>query len=278
MPRPFPTFRTAILLAALLAAGAPSAARTQAPAPVPPAADAATLQGRMRAFLDSLERGRAAGFFPARGEWTWVQTTHTPDGDRVGTWRFRPQDTAPAMEVCGPLFGSFAFLPHGQPVGGLMHRAFESQGKWRRVRGNRFVPAGQGAGSPVFVEWRREDGRWVVAAFGDEGWQGPRLLGQVAGMVRFDTTQATPADAYITGESWYTRNEPVTAGGYRYIRYGHPRPIGAAELTWAGRLGGARVYVERGIALQDAEVIYLPTGPGQYQPYMTERNPVCRRR
>ena len=39
-------------------------------------------------------------------------------------------------------------------------------GRWRRVGGNRFVPPGAPASSPIFVEWRREGDAWVVAAAG----------------------------------------------------------------------------------------------------------------
>ncbi len=37
----------------------------------------------------------------------------------------------------------------------------------RRGRGAA-PPTREPASSPTFVEWRREDGRWVVSAFGDE--------------------------------------------------------------------------------------------------------------
>ncbi|HEX9939091.1 MAG TPA: hypothetical protein VGB15_18255 [Longimicrobium sp.] len=55
-----------------------------------------------------------------------------------------------------------------QPVGLLVHQVLCRGVAWRPVSPTRFVPPGAGASSPTFVEWRREGGRWVIAAFGEE--------------------------------------------------------------------------------------------------------------
>jgi len=40
---------------------------------------------------------------------------------------------------------------------------------WKRVNGLKFVPPGDNADSNVYFIWRREQGRWVVAAIGYPG-------------------------------------------------------------------------------------------------------------
>ena len=56
-----------------------------------------------------------------------------------------------------------------QPIGRLSHQVMHRGTGWRRVRGgSRFVPRDAPDDSPLFVEWRREGGTWVVSAVGDE--------------------------------------------------------------------------------------------------------------
>ncbi|HEX8244638.1 MAG TPA: hypothetical protein VF541_14125 [Longimicrobium sp.] len=78
--------------------------------------------------------------------------------------------------------GTFYIQVEGQPIGRFAHQVMmrdrgpSSPGplRWRRVRGNRFVPVGDPNSAGFFVEWRREGGRWVVSAFGDESFgEGP---------------------------------------------------------------------------------------------------------
>lgn len=238
-----------------------------------------TLERRMAAFVDSVPIERAAGFFPRHGDYTWIRTVHTPDGDRVGAWRFSAADTEKAMELCGPLFGSFSFLPHGQPLGGLIERAMMSEGRWRRVRGTRFVPPSAPASSPVFVEWRREGSDWVVSSFGDEAYREPPGPLPAAWAEQRDTTSAPlpREDAYAASEAWYAENAPFTFSGRHYTKYGVPRPLSRNLLTWIGRVGGVRLYVERRTPVGEEAVVYVPTAPGEYQPYQTEMSPHCRR-
>lgn len=274
--------RTALLAALLAAAALPL--RAQAPDSLPAAdARAGTLQARMDAFLEALGRGiegKAADFFPRDGHFTWVRTTHYPSGPpRVGFWRFRAADVAGAVETCGPLHGSFQFLPHGQPVGGFYQQLIESDRVWKRVRGTRFVLRGGWAKTPAFVEWRREDGRWVVSSFGDEGHrpapERPLLGGMVAGTVVRDTSAARSRDdVYATGPRWEESSLPmITFENFRYTRYGTPRRIESRELTWLARIGPVRVYAARGDRI--GEVLYLPTDRGVYQPFQSERSSSC---
>jgi hypothetical protein len=249
------------LLAAVLL---PSAAHAQRAAPG--SGEAMSLAGRMRAFLEAA-RAEPAAFFPRRGDWTWVQTHHHERGGvRVGVWRFRAEDTPKALAYCGPAGESFAYQPHGQPLGVFIHHVIERRTRWRRVRGNRFVPPGAPAGSPVFVEWRREDGEWVVSAFGDERFHGPRLLGTVRSMVVRNTPLPAPPEAYATGTRWFMNNEPITFEGRPYRKYGSIRRLEARELTWIGLFGRVRVYAQKEHAAAP-EVLYVATGPGEFQPY-----------
>ncbi len=133
---------------------------------------------------------------------------------------------------------------------------------WRRVGGKRFVPPGASARSPVFVEWRREHGRWVVSAFGDEDIYFPPLLGS-EGSAFFRDTAVVPEDAAFAPADWYT----ITVPYWRSSRYGAPRTLSRDQLTRVGVLNRVSVYVERGSSWDTAGVLYLPVSPGRYQPY-----------
>jgi hypothetical protein len=150
-------------LLALVLSAAPAAVHAQ-----PPAGDA-SLQARMDALLTTGARAHedsAAAFFPRSGDFTWVNTAHRKDGDRAGIWRFPAADFRAAYE--GPLNDVLTFDHHGQRVGSFSHQIGIRRPRWRRAPGNRFVPADEPDSSPIYVQWRREDGRWVVSAIGDE--------------------------------------------------------------------------------------------------------------
>jgi hypothetical protein len=78
------------------------------------------LEARMRGFLHAVERlsmDGVAPFFPRRGTWTWVVTTHgSPLGDRVGVWRFDAERTLQVIQEGGPACQSFT--PAGE-IGGV---------------------------------------------------------------------------------------------------------------------------------------------------------------
>jgi hypothetical protein len=253
-----------LLLATLLTLAAlPLAAQAGTPAE-------ATLAGRMRAFMREVgdrPNTELAAFFPRRGDWTWMHALRDPDGaaiHRIETWRFPGAETPRAIGADGPVCASFElgdghFGPFEERFG---MQARMNPGRWRRVRGNRFVPSGSSAASPVFVEWRREDGQWVVSAFGDVDIYFPHLLGRDAGPFQLDTT-GVPEDAAFAQADWYT----ITLHGRRSPKYGLPRPIDRAQLVRVGVLDRVSVYVQRGYRWGTAEVLYLPVAPGQYQPY-----------
>jgi hypothetical protein len=148
-----------------------------------PAAAQETLGDRMQAFLRAVEHETPetlTAFFPRAGDLTWVHTFHSDSGTRVSVWRFPSSALPRALEYDGPLWPSFALQVEAQPIGlfyhqAMMRDAFTLRKGWRRVRGTRFVPAGEPETAGLFVEWRREAGIWVVSAFGDEGFRTAKL-------------------------------------------------------------------------------------------------------
>ena len=252
-------FASALALTALALAALP--ARAQAPD--------AGLAARMRAFLQAAPdapNDSVATFFPRRGDWTWVQTRHRPDyrgAPRIGVWRFGGAETPRAIGAGGPVCESFDGVGGIGPTEGRfgvqtqLHRA-----PWRRVRGTRFVPAGESAASPVFVEWRREDGTWVVSAFGDVDVYFPRVLGRRVPPGWRDTT-GVPEDAAFAPADWYM----ITLNGLRYITYGGPRPRNRADLVRIGVFQRVSVFAEPDENPDWPALVYLPTAPGQFQAY-----------
>jgi hypothetical protein len=252
-------------------------------AAVPAAAQArdAGLDARMRAFAESAPdapNDSVAAFFPRRGDWTWVQAWQREDGGiepGAGVWRFSGAETPRAIGAGGPVCDSFESPGGAGPFEGRlgmqtrMHR-----GPWRRVRGTRFVPPGEPASSPVFVEWRREDGAWVVSSFGDVGIRrGPRLLGRVAGPLTRDTTLLPEDAAFVPADQ-----HVIVLGGRRYAKSGTPRALDAAaraRMVRIGLLGRVSVFTERGADPEMPYAVYLLTTPGLFQAYDTELPRPC---
>ena len=264
--------RTALLrLAALACLAALPATAQESAAPA-----GATLDARMQAFIREIrERPNTglAAYFPRRGDWTRVQTIGVwrggrRVGERVGMWRFAGAETVRIIGAGGAACSSFdTDVGDVGPFDGLFGmQTLLNRQPWRLVRGNRFVPRGASAKSPVFVEWRREDGAWVVSAYGEEGYpdSGPRVLGRPAIPPSRDTAHV-PEDAAFAPADWYT----VTLDGRRYVKYGNPRPLARAEVERVAVLGRVSIYVERGKGPQLQEYVYIPVAPGQYQPYET---------
>ncbi|HYW14182.1 MAG TPA: hypothetical protein VE871_19610 [Longimicrobium sp.] len=273
--------RTSLLrLAAVASLAALPAIAQDRPAAMP------TLAARMDAFLlqspwepaDSV-----AAFFPRRGDWTWVQTWRA-NGRTAGggTWRFSAAETARAIGAGGAACRSFQGSGGeiGPVLGLLAAHAQAHPAGWRRVAGSRFVPPGASGGSPVFVEWRREDGRWVVAGFGDAQERVPRVLGVEAGTVARDTSLVPEGAAYAAGMDWYETGEPVTLGGLHYVKYALPRVFPESDRRHLERIGVAgrvSVYMEAAAAPAEAvpEVLYLPVAPGEFQAYTGFGNVPC---
>jgi hypothetical protein len=225
------------------------------------------LDARNEAFLRAVrggDRDSIAAFFPGRGEWTWTQTRlEAPPWQRTRTQRFRAAETLRTISPGGVLCYSFL-----QPTGGsgpfeerLGMRALANGTRWRRVAGDRFVPPGEPARSPVFVQWRREDGRWVVASFGDVDVWFPRVIGRIAR----DTVVRGPP-GYATGESWYVNNDAIGFEGEQYVKYGLPRPVADSLLVRVGHRGAVPIYAAKDDAESPAH-LYVPIAPGQFQPY-----------
>ncbi|HET7464103.1 MAG TPA: hypothetical protein VFJ82_22795 [Longimicrobium sp.] len=263
------------------------------PASLPAQRAPAGLRARMNEFLRSIPEDRRQDttrrFFPRSGDWSYTHTVHLPGGDvRVQRWVFPAAQTsllfgfgkegkAPAVD---PVTESFEIIYEGQRIGMLIEVIMRTSSRWRLVGGNRFVPPGAPASYPVYVEWRKEQGRWVISSFGDESWEGPRVLGYAIGDVtRGRGLPDPPRPAYAAGEPWLVSDEPITFEEQRYVKYGQPREITPDVLEQVGWHGDIRVYAERGHACMPA-VLYVPIAPDSYQPYMgysVREPPVCPR-
>ena len=134
------------------------------------------------------------------------------------------------------------------------------------------MPPGAGPRSPVFVEWRREDGDWVIAAFGEtRPWwpPEPRLAGVPVvprdGIAR-DTLLVPAGAAYAADAEWYTANRPITLDGHRYIRYGLPRRFEPGALVRIGTLERVAVYAPPDDT-QRPYLVMVPVRPGEFQVY-----------
>jgi hypothetical protein len=242
---------------------------------------------RMRAFLEAgrevESNEKLADFFVRASPATWVLTTRVGHDTHVGRWRFAHADLLPAMDE-GPLCETFS---HGGDVismESLMYRIVFDKRPWRRVGGQRFVPAGAPARSPLFVEWRREGGRWVIASFGEERRRDPEPLSErfrgrrmVGDAVRGPpVTLPLPADAAVAaGMRWYEDNEPIMVEGHRLTRYGLPRPLADGDVRRIGSIDGVGVYREVG-TVGVPGVVYLPvTRDGMFQPYQNMTGDGC---
>jgi len=276
----------ALALAAVLGA-VPAHGQLREPALSP--SEVRSLNARMRTLADSMrEYGlneSFAAFFPRRGSWTWMPTVRkTPGGDRVSTWRFRADETVGALGSSGPLCRSF-FRGGGEvetvPTTLAGWLSDESRG-WRRV-GRRFVPRGAPDSSPTFVEWRREDGRWVIAAFGDEDVYKPPAPRPSYRSVRRSTATGPsltlplpPGGRYAASEPWFARSEPIVLEGGTRVKYGLPRRLGDGDVTRIGWVDGVPVYAEPVDAAR-ATVLYVAVdAEGTFQPYYPASNYFCR--
>lgn len=246
-------------------------------AALPLRAQGASLEARMQAFLREVPREpntALAAFFPRSGDWTWVQTLEDMNGgpERLGVWRFPGAETVRAIAKDGPACSSFDHVrgEYGPFEGSFGMQLRRYRGPWRRVRGTRFVPPGQPASSPVFVEWRREEGEWVVSSFGEMSVLWSSIPMPAPGPFSRDTAGVPEDSAFVTG-----RPVTVTIEGWRFTPFQQPRAIDRAELVRIGHLHGVSVYVARGSDRREPEIVYLPFAPGRYVPYETPRPQPC---
>ena len=235
------------------------------------------IESRNEAFLRAVRRApndSAAAFFPRRGDWTWTQVVEgAPPGRGLAVWRFAAPETLWTVERYGPVCEFIRGFVG--PYGNDLERRIEVDGtRWRRVAGNRFVPPGKSARSPMFVQWRREDGRWVVSAFGHATYWFPRVLGYSrGGDIVPDTLLPLPSTPVYAAEApWYLDSRTIYFKNRSYTKYGPPRAVADSLLTRVGRFGLIGVYIDkRGTT---AEVIYIPVARGQYQPYEVGHGPI----
>lgn len=229
------------------------------------------LERRNEAFLRSVARApddSVAAYFPRRGGWTWTQVTEgAPPGYPPTVWRFAAPETLRTIwryPVCQ------AFVRFSGPIGNdELEMRIEADGtRWRRVAGNRFVPPGESARSPMFVQWRREGGRWVVSALGHATDWFPRVLGYERGpyhVVPDTVLRLPPTPAYAAEAPWYVENQTIYFQGISYTKYDLPRAISDTfPLRRVGRMGRIGVYAEK---TGYEELLYIPLAPGRYQLY-----------
>jgi hypothetical protein len=271
-----------ITFVALLLVLAPATAATQAGDTTDASRAGWSVDRTMREFVQDVG-GPVRGYFPRRGDWTWVMTVHGREGrDHREIWRFPAAQSDSALAYTGPVCDSFSSGDYA--LGGtVVQHAHEGRGRnWRRVGATRFVPPGRPAAFPVFVEWWREDGRWVISSFGGERYYAPRVLGRspreaVRGPRPVPLRLPLPDSAQVAaGAEWFVSNEPIPLAGRRLTRYGLPRQLRESDLQRWGVLRGVGIYVEAGTDARIPDVVYIPVDrTGSFQPYQNMMGNGC---
>lgn len=125
------------------------------------------LDARMERFLAAVRAEDAAAFaemFPSRAPWRFVLNADVagPDGVRSSrqVTEVTPERLRRDLATRGE-YHSYFLDPGNRGVGSIGWYAAQGE-PWRRVAGNRFVPAGSGEVASTWVSWREEGGRWVV--------------------------------------------------------------------------------------------------------------------
>ncbi|HET7462493.1 MAG TPA: hypothetical protein VFJ82_14665 [Longimicrobium sp.] len=281
--------RTTILLAALVLAGwAPLSAQepdtaADAHAPVVRSRPGWSLRRTMRAFLR--EAGMTVlGFFPTRGEWDYVtETRYRGAGKVVGIHRFSAAQTRDAIErPDGPLCNMFS-SGDGVVFPSVVGYAIESPG-WRRVGPRRFQPSQADDRIGVWVEWKREDGRWVIAAIGEWATEPPRVLGTPVAQAR-DTVRGRrlslplPPGAKLAPDApWYQAGRTLQIEGPPYLRVQLTQKFASGRLVSYATVDGVTIWTERE-QLQSSwgpNVVYVPIDrDGTFQVYDSGRGNGC---
>lgn len=254
---------------AALAAALVLAAVLPPPAAAQPADTADTSQPgwslarTMREFSNDVGND-VLGYFPTRGEWEWVTTVRYPNGTRRRhVHRFPAAQAEAALGPGGPVCHAFSAGDVAVLGTVIAPDTGFTAGSWRRVGATRFVPPRAPASSPVFVEWRREDARWVVAAFGENGsYREPRTgtdpFEAVRGPRGAPLRLPLPDSArVVAGLDWHRHNIPIVVSGIRRDRYSSHRLKEGDVERW-GSVQGVGVYVEAGSDHRKPEVVYLP--------------------
>ncbi|MBV9109415.1 MAG: hypothetical protein JO306_08425 [Gemmatimonadetes bacterium] len=237
-----------------------------------------SLDRTMREFIHAVF-AQPAGFFPAHGDWDWVLTARGPDGrpHRL-VQRFPGAQTKEAMQPGRPLCDSFHgsdAVPEGTIMEPQLHVLLGRPDRlWRRTRGTHFVPPDADKDSPVFVEWRREDGRWVVSAIGEDGDNADlprRTHVDLPQQPRTPLRLPLPAETKVAADAaWFTGSEPVFVWGHRWVKYGGVRDLKEGDVVQvAADYRGVAVWVETD-ARYVPPYMYLPVDrEGHFQAYTT---------
>ena len=195
--------------------------------------------------------------------------------------RIPAEQTATAIARPDGLYCHSFHQGDGMAYGSLV---WYSSSGWRRVSPTRFEPLDPDPEWNVFVDWRREDGRWVVSAIGQEGEHVPRVLGTSVEEAR-DTLRGRPlrlpmpADArYATATRWYPAGEPLRLDGPPMLRYGSPRKLEDGSLVYFTTYDGVALYTEPRELRSSwgPTVVYAPLDPsGLFQAYVGWRGNGC---
>jgi hypothetical protein len=236
----------------------------------------------MNAFVIALRERepmeRIASFFPREGAWELVRTPErAPPGAAVERLRFEPGQTLREISEGGSVCDSFGGVSGdvGPQEGAIVSAAWE-RGAWRYTGRGRFVPPGAHRDSPVYVEWTRERGTWVIARIGEESWYEPRVIGtRAAGQVTRDTAAARELPPERRHAIARRLTGPLYYGIHWYLRYGLPRMLPESELVRFGSVDGVPVFVERAAA-PTPEILYVLVDPGEYQPFNAFGHSICR--
>lgn len=135
------------------------------------------LRSRNREFLAAVASRpvrQLIEFFPRAGSVTYRHTVYSASAPTTTEQTFFAGDIPAALN--GPLSRVFTFQAERQIVGLFAHQLTLRGSRWSYVGDDRFVPPGADRSAVIFVEWRLENGRWVISSVGDEEFKTGALL------------------------------------------------------------------------------------------------------
>lgn len=203
-----------------------------------------SLDHTMRQFVRDL----SPGYMPRRGTWDYVLHIRQPSGPGIiGIHRIPAEQSAAAIDgPDGPLCNSF-HTGEGGAVGSLATYVLLDDHGWRR-RGTRFDSRDAEPGEHVFVDWRREDGRWVIAAIGEEREYVEPIAQPVATAPR-DSLYGRrlrlplPQSARLaTDTEWYRSGAALQFDHPPRLKYGAPRKMANGSLVYFTTYDGVMLW------------------------------------
>ena len=75
---------------------------------------------------------------------------------------------------------------------------------------------------------------------------------------------------------WFAASGPITFERHTYVKYGLPRILGEHDVIRFGSVGVVPVFVEQSASSRQPEVVYVQTGPHEFQPYQGFGHSICR--